>query len=113
MFIPLQLRKSEKTNTSPRHMPVHGNAHPIEIDKFYIFRDVISLLARVYIFLIDRPTQEVPMKKYLKEIVGPVFEIYVIELLGSMSTDEAWRHLRTLHFIRVYWHTEEYACKRL
>ena len=28
------------------------------------------------------------MKKYLKEIVGPVFEIYAIELLGSMSTDE-------------------------
>ena len=31
-------------------------------------------------------TQEVPMKKYLKEIVGPVFEIYAIELLSSMST---------------------------
>ena len=29
------------------------------------------------------------MKKYLKEIVGQVFEIYAIELLGSMSTDEA------------------------
>ena len=50
-------------NTSPRHMPVLGNVHPIKI--------------------------------YLKEIVGPFFEIYVIELLGSMSTDEAWRHLRT------------------
>ena len=29
------------------------------------------------------------MNKYLKEIVGPVFEICTIELLGSMSTDEA------------------------
>ena len=40
----------------------------------------------------------------MKEIVGPVFEIYMyaIELLGSMSTDEAWRHLRTLHFYPEY-----------
>ena len=35
----------------------------------HFFRDVISLLARVFIFLIDRATQEVPIKKYLKEIV--------------------------------------------
>ena len=40
------------------------------------FRDVISLLARVFILLIDRSSQEVPMKKYLKEIVSPVFEIH-------------------------------------
>ena len=33
-------------------------------------------------------------EKYLKEIVDPVFEVYAIELLGSMST---WRHLCTLH----------------
>ena len=38
-------------------MPVIGNVHPIKID----FRDVISLLARVFI-LIDTATQEVPMK---------------------------------------------------
>ena len=43
-------------------------------------------------------TQEGPMKN----IVGPVFEINAIELLGSMSTDEAWRHLRTLHFYPDY-----------
>ena len=29
------------------------------------------------------------MKEYLKEIVGTVFEIYAIELLGLISTDEA------------------------
>ena len=40
--------------------------------------------------------------KHLKEIVGPVFDIYAIELLGSMSIDEAWRHLRTLHFYPEY-----------
>ena len=42
-------------------MPVFGNVHPITIEKFDIFRDVISLFARVVIFLIDRTTQEVPM----------------------------------------------------
>ena len=44
-------------------MPVLGNVHPIQINKkIDIFRDVISLLARVFIFLIDRATQEVPKK---------------------------------------------------
>ena len=55
-----------------RHMPVLGNVHPIKIENVDIFfRDVISLLARVVILLIDTATQEVPMKKYLKEIVSP------------------------------------------
>ena len=50
-------------NTSPRHMPVLGNVHPIKIENIDIFfRDVISLLPRVFIFLIDRATQEVSMK---------------------------------------------------
>ena len=53
--------------TSPRHMPVLGNVHPIRIGIFHIFRDVISLLARVFIFLIDRATQEVPMKIIYKK----------------------------------------------
>ena len=47
--------------------PPHASAwqvQPIKIEKFYIFRDVISLLARVFILLIvrARTTQEVPMK---------------------------------------------------
>ena len=58
-------------------VPVLGNVHPIKIENFNIIRDVISLLAQIYIFLIDRATQEVPINKYLKEIVGPVFEIYI------------------------------------
>ena len=69
-------------NASPRQMPVLDNIHPIKIENLDIFVDVISLLARVFMFLIDRATQEV-------EIVAPVFEIYAIESLGSMSTDEA------------------------
>ena len=40
-------------NTSPRHMPVLGNVHPIKIENFDIFFVTISLLARVFIFLID------------------------------------------------------------
>ena len=46
-------------NTSPRHIQVLGNVHPIKIENFDIFRlffrlcDVISLLARVFILLID------------------------------------------------------------
>ena len=44
-------RQSEMANTSPRHMPVLGNVHPIKIENLDIFRDVISLIARVfYIF---------------------------------------------------------------
>ena len=68
-------KQSEMANTSPRYMLVLGNVHPIKIENFDIFRDVISLLTRVFILLIDTATQEVPMKKYLKEIVSPVFEI--------------------------------------
>ena len=57
-------RQSEMANTSPRHMPVLGNVHPIQIENFDIFRDVISLLARVFILLIDTATQEVPLKTF-------------------------------------------------
>ena len=39
-----------------------GNVHPIKIECLHFFRDVISLLARVFIFLNDRATQEDPMK---------------------------------------------------
>ena len=54
-------------NTSSRHMPVLGNAHSIKIKQIDIFRDVICLLARVFIFLIDRATQDVPMKNIRKK----------------------------------------------
>ena len=44
-------------------MPVLGNVHPIKIENVDIFVcDVISLLARVFILLIDTATQEVLMK---------------------------------------------------
>ena len=76
------------TNTSPRHMPVLGNVHPIKIENLIFVRAVISLLARVFILLIDTATQEVPMKKYLKEIVSPVFEIrhWIVKCYTSHSS---------------------------
>ena len=57
-----ETRQLEMANTSPRHMPVLGNVHPIKIVFYFIFRDVISLRARAFIFLIGWATQEVPMK---------------------------------------------------
>ena len=68
-------------NTSPRHMPVLGNVHPINIENVDIFfRDVISLLARVVILLIDAATQEVPMKNIGNKL-SVQFLRYAIELL--------------------------------
>ena len=81
-------RQSEMANTSPRHIPVLGNVHPIKMENFDIFRDVISMHARVFILLIDRATQEVPMKNILNKL-SVQFLRYAIELLGSMCTDEA------------------------
>ena len=34
-------------NTSPRHMPVLGNVHPIKIENI-LFRDIISVFSRVF-----------------------------------------------------------------
>ena len=48
-------------NTAPCHIPVFGNVPPIIIQE-NLFRDVIFLLARVFIFLIDRAIQEVPIQ---------------------------------------------------
>ena len=75
-------------NTSPRLMPVLGNVHSIKIENFDIFLTSFFCSLGFYIFNrygYPRGSHE----KYLKEIIGPVFEIYAIELLGSMSTDEA------------------------
>ena len=78
-------------NTSPRHMPVLGNVHPIKIEHFDIFRDVISLLARVFILLIDTATQEVPMKNIWKKL-SVQFLRSAIELLHvKRRTRHKWR----------------------
>ena len=78
-------------NTSPRHIPVLGNVHPIKIENFDIFRDVISLLARVFIVLIDTATQEVPIKNIWKKL-SVQFLRYAIELLHvKRRTHHKWR----------------------
>ena len=79
-------------NTSPRHMPVLGNVHTIKIKNVDIFfRDVISLLTRVVILLIDTATQEVPMKNIWKKL-SVQFLRYAIELLHvKRRTCHKWR----------------------
>ena len=74
-----------------RHMPVLGNIHPIKITCWYIFRDVISLLAGVVILLIDTATQEVPMKNIWKKL-SVQFLRYAIKLLHvKRRTCHKWR----------------------
>ena len=78
-------------NTSPRHMPVLGNVHHIKIENCDIFCDVISLLALVFILLIDTATQEVPMKNIWKKL-SVQFLRYGIELLHvKCRTCHKWR----------------------
>ena len=55
-------RQSEMANTLPRHMPVLANVHPLKSKILIFSRDVIPLLAGVFIILIDRAIKEVPMK---------------------------------------------------
>ena len=65
-------------NTSPRHMPVLGNVHPIKIENFDIFSwRHFSDRSSVYI---DTATQEVPMKNIWKKL-SVQFLRYAIELL--------------------------------
>ena len=47
-------------NTSARHMPVLATFIPLRSIILIFVRDVISLLARVFILLIDMATQEFP-----------------------------------------------------
>ena len=84
-------------NTSPRHMPVLGNVHTIKIENIDIFRDVISLLARVFIFLIDRATQEVPMEN--------IWNKWLVQFLRYTSLhfmlDVYWRGMASLTYVKL------------
>ena len=78
-------------NTSPRHMPVLGKFTPLKSKILIFFRDVISLLARVFILLIDTATQEVPMKNIWKKL-SIQFLRYAIQLLHvKRRTRHKWR----------------------
>ena len=56
-------------STSPRHMPVLGNVHPIKLFVVDIFAWRVFYIINWYGY--PRGSHE----KYLKEIVSPVFEI--------------------------------------
>ena len=59
-------RQSEMANTSPRHMTVLGNVHPIKIENFDIFfvTSFLSSLEFLYFELIGLP----------KRFPGKIFE---------------------------------------
>ena len=67
-------------NTSPATYQCLVTFTPLKSKILIFFRDVISLLARVVILLIDTATQEVPMKNILKKL-SVQFLRYAIELL--------------------------------
>ena len=67
-------------NTSPATCQCLATFTPLKFKKMIFFRDVISLLARVVILLIDTATQEVPMKNILKKLSVQCLR-YAIELL--------------------------------
>ena len=75
-------------------MPVLGNVHPIKIEKKgYFFVTSFSLLARVFVLLIDTAAQEVPMKNIWKKLsVYVQFLRYAIQLLHvKRRTRHKWR----------------------
>ena len=55
-------------NTSPHNIEFIPVLHPIKTENFDIFLGVISLLARILIFIIDRATLEVPMQNIWKKL---------------------------------------------
>ena len=67
-------------NTSPATCQCLTTFTPLTSNILIFCRDVISLLARVVILLIDTATQEVPMKHILKKL-SVQFLRYAIELL--------------------------------
>ena len=93
-YITCTTRQSEMANTSPRHMPVLGNVHPIKIEN----RDVISLLARVFILLIDTATQEVPMENIWKicqsSFWATPLNCYMLNV-AQVTHDVKWRPIVT------------------
>ena len=95
----LTTRQSEMANTSPHHMPVLGNVHPIKIENFDIFSwRHFSARSSFYIinwYAYPRGSHE----KYLKEIVSPVFwdtpfKCYMLNVVHVIN-DVKWRPIVT------------------
>ena len=87
-------------NTSPCPMRVLGNVHPIKIEKnWYFFRDVISLLARVFILLIDTArTKRFPWKTFERNCRPSFWDTplncYMLNV-AHVTNDVKWRPIVT------------------
>ena len=84
--------------------PTHCKLNKAIRDGKYLARDLarhMSVLANLI-----RPLK-------IEKFVGQVFEIYAIELLGSMSTDEACVTYVCYTYIRSTLAYREYVCKSL
>ena len=78
-------------NTSPATCQCLATFIPLKPKMLIFFRDVISLLARVIILLIDTATQEVPMNNIWKKLSVQLLR-YAIELLHvKRRTRQKWR----------------------
>ena len=95
-------------------MPVPGNVHPIKIENIDIFfRDVISLLARVVILLIDTARQPGTLKSYMSSMRLYVnflkFEMYIepdvadrcLMIITGWSTSQNLAATRRRHEVRA------------
>ena len=80
-------------NTSPRPMPVLGNVHPIKIEK-----NVISLLARVFILLILRLPKRFPWKTFEGNCLSSCWDTPLnccMLNVAHVTNDAKWRPIVT------------------
>ena len=89
------------------HSSAWHNVPPIKIKKEDIFSfSWCHFCARSSFYIFNGATQEVPIQNIWKKLTVKFFRIYAIELLGSLPTGEAWRHLRYITFVYgVHWST--------
>ena len=92
-------------NTSPRQMPVLGNVHPIKIENFDFFlRDVIYLLARVFILLIDTATKRFPWKIFERNCQSSFwdtpFNCYMLNV-AHVTNDVNWGPIVTTFYTLI------------
>ena len=85
----VRTRQSEMANTSPATCQCLATFIPLKWKILIFFRDVISLLARVVILLIDTATQEVPIK-----IFDMPLNCYMLNV-AHVTNDVKWRLIVT------------------
>ena len=100
-------RQSEMTNTSPPPQASAWQRSPHYNRKFWYFfvTSFLCSLELLYVQLTGLP-KRFPWKIFERNCRSSVYKIYAIELLGAMSTDEAWRHIPYVVFVSgVHWPT--------